>query len=234
MKELPDVYDRRLDLTSKLESAETELIRKSVQLRLKPSDASASKTHQDVEASPSESPSKEVPTLPEDERPTHKLGFLGLFGEKVDSINWSRQEIAECNRILEEGKKRIEAYEEVDFGGVEAENEEPDLGETDEGGTITEEGAPTSSGAIFNPKVVGKQAKHAFESAGKTAVKGVVEGSRAIRERITGHVVGSEEDYPRLGSAFIMFRKQFAAHIAAQVVAHHTPYRMGESPATFF
>jgi hypothetical protein len=213
-----------MDLTSKLESAETTFILKSVKLRLQPSGASSSKDNQDVEALPSD-PS----TLPEDQRPTHKLGFLGLFGQKVDTINWARQEIAECNRILEEGKKKIEGYEEVDFGGFVEEDEEPDLGETDEGETLTDEGAPVSAGAaMLNPKVVGKQAKNMVGHASKTAVKGVAKTTKAIKERITGHVIGSEEDYPRLNSAFVMFRKQIAAHIAGQVVAHHGPYRMSE------
>jgi hypothetical protein len=60
---------------------------------------------------------------------------LGLWGKEVDMINWTSDEIAECNRILEEGKKKVEGYDEIDFGGFVAENEEPDLGETDEGGT---------------------------------------------------------------------------------------------------
>ena len=230
LKDLPDVYDRRMDLTSKLESAETALIVNSVKHHLQ-SPASSSSEGKDVEALPSHSASKGVPTLPEDQRPTHKLGFLGLFGEKVDTINWARQEIAECNNILDEGKKTIEASDQVDFSGAvaEGEDEEPDLGETDEGGTLTDEGHGASStvgASSLNPKVVGKQAKNVVEHVSKTAVKGVVESSKAIKERITGHVVGSEEDYPRLNSAFVMFRKQVAAHIAAQVIAHHEPYRM--------
>jgi hypothetical protein len=99
------------------------------------------------------------------------------------------------------------------------------LGETDEGGT--DEGHATTSAGKFNPMVVGHQAKNVVGKASKTAVK-VVESSKAIRERITGHVVGSEEDYPRLKSAFVMFRKQIAAQVTAQVVAHHEPYRMSE------
>jgi len=218
-----------MDVTSKLESAETSLIIQSTKLQLQPSGTSPSRTDQDVEASPTDSSSKDVPTLPEDKRPHHKLGFLGLFGKKVDTINWARQEIAECNRILEEGKQKISGYDEVDFGGFVAENEESDLGETDEGGTMTEEGTSTSAGAMFNPKVVGQQAKNVVGKASKTAVKGVMESTKVIKERITGHVVGSEEEYPRLNSAFVMFRKQIAAHVAAQVVAHHEPYRMSRS-----
>src|SRR5258708_6361897 len=104
-----------MDLTSKLESTETTLILKSAKRHLKSLATPSSDAHQDIEASPSDSSSKEVPTLPEDQRPTHKLGLLGLFGKKVDTINWTREEIAECNRILEEGKKQIGAYDEVDF-----------------------------------------------------------------------------------------------------------------------
>jgi len=217
-----------MDLTSKLESAETALIIKSSKLQLQPSGTTPPKTDQDVEASPTNSSSKDVPTLPEDQRPHHKLGFLGLFGKKVDTINWARQEIADCNRILEEGKQKIGGYDEIDFGGFVADNEESDLGETDDG-TMTEEGTSTSVGAMFNPKVVGQQAKNVVGKASKSAVKGVMESSKVLKERITGHVVGSEEEYPRLNSAFVMFKKQVAAHVAAQVVVHHEPYRMSRS-----
>ena len=225
-----------MQLTSKLESAETALILKSAKLHLKSSGigTSPSKPDQDVEGSPTDTSSKSMLILPDDQRPHHKLGFLGLFGKKVDTINWARQEIAECNRILEEGKQRIGEYDDVDFGGFVAENEELEPGETDEGGTLTDEGAPSSTGAgMFNPKIVGHQAKNVVGKASKTAVKGVVESSKVIRERITGHIVGSEEEYPRMNSAFVMFRKQIAAHVAAQVVAHHEPYRMSESIFSF-
>jgi hypothetical protein len=217
-----------MQLTSKLESAETSLILKTAQLHLK-APGTPAPTDQDVEASPVDSSSKSVLILPDDQRPHHKLGFLSLFGQKVDTINWAREEIAKCNVILEEGKNRIEAYDEVDFEAFEAENEE-DLGDTDEGGTLTDEGAPTSAGAGgFNPRVVGHQAKNMVGKASKTAMKGVVESGKAIRERVSGHILGSEEEYPRMNSAFVMFRRQIAAHVAAQVVAHHEPYRMSKS-----
>ena len=38
-------------------------------------------------------------------RPTHRLGFLGLWGEKVDTIDYCRKEIARLEVVLEEGEK---------------------------------------------------------------------------------------------------------------------------------
>jgi hypothetical protein len=35
-----------------------------------------------------------------------------------------------------------------------------------------------------------------------------------------------EEVYPRMNSAFLQFNHQLGAHLAAQSLAHHEPYRM--------
>ncbi|KAJ3506008.1 hypothetical protein NLJ89_g7111 [Agrocybe chaxingu] len=94
LKELPDIYDRRLAATAKLEAAETQLLRIAAKRRLKSlKDASKSKESKrtDPEADPVQNAEHDVPR---EERPTHKLGFLGLIGEKVDTIEWARQEIA--------------------------------------------------------------------------------------------------------------------------------------------
>lgn len=37
---------------------------------------------------------------------------------------------------------------------------------------------------------------------------------------------GSSQTYPPLNSAFVLFNQQIAAHMAAQVLTHHMPYRM--------
>ena len=37
---------------------------------------------------------------------------------------------------------------------------------------------------------------------------------------------GLSQTYPPLNSAFVLFREQIAAHMAAQVLTHHMPYRM--------
>jgi len=37
-----------------------------------------------------------------------------------------------------------------------------------------------------------------------------------------------KQTYPPLNSAFILFNNQMAAHMAAQILTHHEPYRMGK------
>ena len=38
----------------------------------------------------------------------------------------------------------------------------------------------------------------------------------------------NKQTYPPLNSAFILFNNQMAAHMAAQILTHHEPYRMGK------
>jgi len=46
--------------------------------------------------------------VPKDKRPTHRLGMIPFFGEKVDTIEWARKEISVCTQLLEEGRAVIE------------------------------------------------------------------------------------------------------------------------------
>ncbi|CAK5261869.1 unnamed protein product [Mycena citricolor] len=97
LRTLPDIYDRRTAACSKLEAAETKLLSIAAKSHLKATKAGTKDAEQ----------SGDAPVVAEADRPTHKLGFLGLFGEKVDSINWARKEIAMCNRLLAEGRRAM-------------------------------------------------------------------------------------------------------------------------------
>ncbi|KIY65025.1 DUF221-domain-containing protein [Cylindrobasidium torrendii FP15055 ss-10] len=129
LKELPDIYDRQLAACNKLEGAETKLLSIASKLHLKGGSAEEAGL-----------------AVPQAQRPTHKLGFLGLFGEKVDSIEWARKEIQETTALL-------------------------------------------------------------------------MEGRRKLADR-------SDDTYPAINSAFITFNKQISAHLGAQILMHHEPYRM--------
>jgi hypothetical protein len=94
LQALPEAYDRRLKACGKLEGAETKLLRTRAKLFLK------NKNKEQEQGEEFE--------VPQNKRPTHKLGFLGLFGEKVDSIEWARKEIAETNEILAHGRTKID------------------------------------------------------------------------------------------------------------------------------
>jgi hypothetical protein len=77
LKELPDVYKRHTKACSKLESAETKLLKLAAKAIKKNKGADAP-TPAELEAD-SGLASRYVPAK---KRPHHKLGFLGLFGEK--------------------------------------------------------------------------------------------------------------------------------------------------------
>ena len=207
LKELPDVYDRRLAACDKLESAETSLLKTATKLRLKAVQVAA-KNGTDVEAS-----NQESIQVPESERPTHKLGFLGLFGQKVDSINWAREEIATCTQLLEEGRGKLRDDDEEEGPSLPAlTSDDNDLGIS----AVDEDG---------NPRLTrdSTSVKRAVSGAVHGAASGATKTAKVLKERVVG---GKDGDYPPMNSAFVTFERQIAAHLAVQVLAHHEPYRM--------
>ncbi|KAF7318964.1 Protein kinase domain-containing protein [Mycena chlorophos] len=118
LRTLPDIYDRRMAACSKLESAETKLLAIATKAHLKAAD------NKDAEQRGG------IPEVPRDQRPTHKLGFLGLIGEKVDSIDWARREIVACNKLLAEGRRAM-AAEMSDPNQTPMEHDEHGLAEDD-------------------------------------------------------------------------------------------------------
>ncbi|KAG8983611.1 hypothetical protein FRB93_007124 [Tulasnella sp. JGI-2019a] len=101
LKDMPKVYDRRMKACNKLESAEKALIATAVKLHEKKGGAQDGGVKHDPNLPLAEQ------LVPRDQRPTHKLGFLGLFGEKVDSIDWAGQEIMETNTELEAARDQL-------------------------------------------------------------------------------------------------------------------------------
>ncbi|KAI0790073.1 hypothetical protein C8Q75DRAFT_139060 [Abortiporus biennis] len=46
--------------------------------------------------------------VPPNKRPRHRLGFLGLWGQKVDTIEWGKEEIRRLNQAIEEKRKKMD------------------------------------------------------------------------------------------------------------------------------
>ena len=225
LKELPDIYDRRIAACATLESAETALLRTAAKLRLKATKKNKDAEKTDVEHSAVENAEVEVP---ESDRPTHKLGFLGLFGEKVDSITWARKEILVCTQLLDAGRAHISASDER--GAADVDNGDDALFQQ---AAVDENGNPRlrTSAELrlddLNPLKAGKHAVGAVGSAAKGTISGVAKGAEAIKGRVVGPG-GPEGEYPPMNSAFVTFNRQISAHLAVQVLAHHEPYRMCE------
>jgi len=114
LKELPDIYDRRLAACSKLENAETSLLRTAARLRLEAQNQqqknAAKSTSADSKkaADPEAVPLDFVSDVPRDQRPSHRLGLVPFTGQRVDTIEWAREEIKECNKLLNEAISSIE------------------------------------------------------------------------------------------------------------------------------
>lgn len=270
LRDLPEIYDRRLAACNKLESAEATLIGLAAKLKLK-ADKEAGKDTQAPKAStkagtnktstgpdgsgsslaidsplvtPSESGEAGHKTrveefVPREKRPTHKLGFLGLWGEKVDTIEWCRKEIATCTELLEAGKLKIResdaeegVHHDVDiFAGAAVDEYGNPIGLSRQNHTFDDDGNLNVSGVVkdVSGKVVGgvKGAVGGVKDASGKVVSGVLDVGGKVVNTVTGK--NKSNEYEPLNSAFVTFNKQIAAHLAVQALAHHKPYRMGES-----
>ncbi|KAJ6595767.1 hypothetical protein DFH09DRAFT_1135552 [Mycena vulgaris] len=188
LRTLPDVYDRRLAACAKLESAETSLLSGAAKKHLKSGAAGKDPEQRGG-----------VPEVAREDRPTHKLGFLGLFGEKVDSIDWARGEIVACNKLLAQGQRAM-------VKEMSDPNQTP--AEEDEDGFAAHEGDDADAEAQVEAAKDGKAPKDEKTSKELTKI--------------------SSQGYPAISSAFITFNRQIAAHMAENILLHHEPYRMAE------
>ncbi|TIA90534.1 hypothetical protein E3P99_01490 [Wallemia hederae] len=113
LKDLPEKHENRIKACNKLEGAITKTIKIAKDMELKRAKAekkgkpAPKKTIvEDLEKDDIGVAEKLIPAK---QRPTHKLGFLGLFGEKVDTLNWCREEIHRLNTEIGDQRKEVSA-----------------------------------------------------------------------------------------------------------------------------
>ncbi|KAJ3569623.1 hypothetical protein NP233_g4933 [Leucocoprinus birnbaumii] len=117
-KALNELFERRQQACGKLEGAETALLEKAVLAWRKKvkSHKKAMKRREKDEEGNQMSTEMDVPPItrefldelvPQSERPCHRTGVLGMIGQKVDTIEWCRREIAELNEKLRQGREHI-------------------------------------------------------------------------------------------------------------------------------
>ncbi|KAH8116005.1 DUF221-domain-containing protein [Phellopilus nigrolimitatus] len=204
LKDLPALYDRRLAACSKLESAETSLLKAATAAHAKQAKAGAAG---DAKAGPNDPERGTAAALvPEKDRPTHRLPIgplpfaLPLVGKKVDSIMWARDEITETNNGLREGRAVLRR--ETDLGERGARS--PGRGKLHGVAGLVTRGGKRSGSFSSKPD----EQRSSPNTDGDTEL--------------------ATETYPPLNSAFVLFHNQAAAHMAAQVLTHHAPYCMSE------
>ncbi|CCM04897.1 uncharacterized protein FIBRA_07093 [Fibroporia radiculosa] len=211
LKDMPDLYERRLEACKILESAETSLLNTAIKLHNKriKKEAKAAKKSGKIVATADEQRltdgsiidtergdalSLAERLVPQKKRPTRRLPLLSflpslpLIGTQVDSIEWAREEIAVTGAALRSGRRTL--AREVERMSTSRDSRDSETGSADGHGHVSDHG-------------------HAGEDA--EAVKPNPETSLT---------------YPPLNSAFVLFNEQIAAHMAAQALTHHSPYRM--------
>ncbi|QSZ34349.1 hypothetical protein DSL72_005940 [Monilinia vaccinii-corymbosi] len=92
-EKVDELVEKRDDIANQLESAEVKLIKTANGERLKAIKNGASQEEQPVIDDSGESGSLASRWVPQKKRPTHKLGKFGLYGKKVDTINWARSQL---------------------------------------------------------------------------------------------------------------------------------------------
>lgn len=199
LKDMPDLYERRLKACAVLESAETSLLNTATKLRNKrlKAEAKSQKKGKQPETNSDNRPltdpsvadternvSLAEQLVPKAKRPTHRLPVgplpfsLPLIGKKVDSIDWARAEIIETSADLKE--RRL----------------------------ILAKDVARSSSDRDHPGLPPAETNH----------------PEALKPGPEAH----GQTYPPLNSAFILFNRQIAAHLATQALAHHSPYRIAD------
>ena len=187
------------------------MLRTAAKLHLKAEKANGPKSENSQEANIEEATTAQAIEVPVGDRPQHRLGSFPFIGKKVDTIEWARQEIAECTRLLDEGRARIREADETHVA-------------LDDNDFLSQ--SPVDDDG--NPRV--RQRKGIKDIGHAVTLKGVGQTVKHTGEVVKGRVLGLGEagEYPPMNSAFITFRKQISAHLAVQVLAHHEPYRMSK------
>ncbi|GJE84045.1 DUF221-domain-containing protein [Phanerochaete sordida] len=189
LKDMPDLYKRRLQACNKLESAETKLLRKAAKLHNKQTKVDEKIAKKEAKSGKRQStdgrPLTDASTVdterhdidsfvPRNKRPSHRLKPLSFLpfgipfmGKKVDSIEWARSEIVDTSTALEERRAKL------------------------------------------------------VDDVSKSS-----DGSLHVSKPNSLKPIANEQAYPPSNAAFILFNDQLAAHLAAQALTHHLPYRM--------
>lgn len=105
LKDLPELNDKRLAACNKLEAACAKV--QSVAFK-KIKKGKAEAPGADGEKDPEQNLGVVDKYLTKKERPTHKLGALGCYGEKVDTLEWCREEIPRLTKEIEQRRQNAE------------------------------------------------------------------------------------------------------------------------------
>jgi hypothetical protein len=204
LKDMPDLYERRLKACNVLESAGTSLLNTALK-RSKKKQKRAAKASNEEKSSAGDPEAFRKGLLeelvPRQERLSHRLPLFSwlpfsvpFLGKKVDTIEWACEQVHELTKKLE--KRRGKLTDNIaQTSAAEAET------------TIRKYHIGIGKFSVALPSIPAS-----IPLIGAVPV-----------------VDSSDQTYPPANAAFILFNKQIAAHIAAQTLTHNEPYRMSAS-----
>ncbi|KAF7321922.1 hypothetical protein MKEN_00714500 [Mycena kentingensis (nom. inval.)] len=131
-KDLNKHFEERQKLCTRLEKAESKVLKHATDVwRLKekahkktlkakarskkhhdPEEGGGGEVSEELELQIPEEPTRELfdELVPEKVRPRHRIGFLGLFGRKVETIPWCIEEIARLNGEIEKLRQDVSEH----------------------------------------------------------------------------------------------------------------------------
>ncbi|TFK44505.1 hypothetical protein BDQ12DRAFT_701964 [Crucibulum laeve] len=117
-KTLNELFEARQDACKKLEAAESQLLKMATQAwraKEKMHRKDQKRKSKDPESRDEEIEMTVPPAshafldelVPPNKRPTHHTGLLGLFGPKVDTIDWCKDDIARLNAAIKDSREHL-------------------------------------------------------------------------------------------------------------------------------
>lgn len=123
LKQLPKIYNDRLRYASMLESAELELCKAAIKHHKHQLPSHLSWQSPSIPMRPLQPEATEVCQQEQNDirdpvnrlvskkmRPTHRPGFWGMFGKKVDTIEWCKVQIVRLTKEIDDDRKRIDTH----------------------------------------------------------------------------------------------------------------------------
>jgi hypothetical protein len=203
--DMPELYKRRMKACKKLESAETSLLSNAVKRNNKKQKITKA-GHEENGIASSNDPevARSVPVeelVPRTERPSYRLPPFTWFPFSIPFVGKKLDTIDWAREQIHELNVELE--------------QRRDILARDIARTTAEEAQVTNR-------------THRI-GAGKlnVTIPAVPVSIPLVKGRPS--VEFSDQTYPPANGAFILFNKQIAAHMAAQTLTHHEPYRMSGS-----
>jgi len=204
--DMPDLYSRRLKACQLLESAETSLLNKAVKRNnQKQKKIAKNGNKENNNFSPARDPEAATNFLieelvPREDRPSHRLPLFSWF-PSIPFVGKKVDTIEWAREQVHELNTQLEQRREI----------------------LARDIARTTAAEAQ----MTQRRHHIGTGKLNVAIPTVPVSLPLVKGRPA--VDFSDQTYPPANGAFILFNKQIAAHMAAQTLIHHEPYRMSGS-----